>query len=518
MFKFGKIFIIFAFLIFEFQRKNVNGFSPESFKIRLNSENVYYLVAYIGTPSQRFHLKIDLLLPNFTISCSKNEDIFLNQINMYYPIISSSSWRLFNSSDLSQNNSFKEIYSDSIIFENNLLIPNFSLICSKNTNDEKIASIAIINDIFYHEDFPYLQVCFHSKGGYIKQTNLTINDVYLQNLQLQSANLIFNESNNSFAINVKTFGLKQKSNIFTLFDTISPFYLSFENVQYHKFSKVLFTNISRFLYSNYFNRFQTFINDDSCFIIKNFADIKNQLPALIFILKNSDLLEFRLEDYLIFYPDQGIYCFSFRENIINDLNILSMNFFKNRLIQTDFSTKTAKLIDFDCENSEIEDLINNYFDMSGSSNVDEIFINIFIAFACLMIFLCGLQSYVKIKQFLLKKRQYQNSPQKKNQKPNKKLEIDQVKLEIFDKKKEVKKIASKDKSMKYMEKEEEEVKENPKIEKKDDRDFKFFQEYEKIDKTKLKEKFLKKTKKEKPEKIEKPKKKNPKKYSFYSTN
>ena len=513
MFKFGKIFIVFVFLIFELQRKRVNGFSPKIFNMRLNSENIYYLVAYIGTPSQRFHFKITLFSPNFTISCSKNEDIFSNQINKYYPNISSSSWPLFNSSELSQNNSLNEIYADSIIFENNFLIPNFSLICSKNANDNKVGSLAIMNDIFYNEDFPFLQVCFHSKGGYIKQTNITINDVYLQNLQLESANLIFNQSNNSFAINVKTFGLKQ-SNIITLVGTISPFYVNFENVQYHKFSSVLFKNISSFLYSNYFNKFQTFINDDSCFIIKNFDDIKKQIPNFVFALKNSDLLEFRLEDYLIFYPDQGIYCFSFRENILDDLNILSMNFFNNRLLQTDFSTKTAKLIDFDCKNSEIDDLINNYIDLSGKNNVDDIFINIFIAFACLMMFLCGLQTYIKIKQFLLK-RQSQNSPQKKKQKHKKNLEIDQVKLEIIDKKKDVKKNTSKDKSLKYMEKQEEEIKENPKIEKEDDKGFKFFQEYEKIDKTKLKEKFLKKNKKEKSEKIEKHLKKNPKKYFLF---
>ena len=513
MFKFGKIFIVFVFLIFEFQRKSVYGFSPKSFTMRLNSENIYYLVAYIGTPSQRFHFKVTLFSSNFTIDCSKNEDIFLNQINKYYPNISSSSWPLYNSSELSQNNSLNDIYADSIIFENNLLIPNFTLICSKNTNDDKMGSLAIMNNIFYNEDFPYNQVCFHSKGGYMKPTNMTINDVYLQNLQLKSTNLIFNQSNDSFAINVKTFGLKQ-SNIITLFGTISPFYVRFENVQYHKFSSVLFKNISSFLYSNYFHKFQSFINDDSCFIIYNFADIKNQLPTFVFVLKNSDLLEFRLEDYLIFYSDQGIYCFSFRENIVDDLNILSMNFFNNRLLYTDFSTKTAKLIDLDCKNFEIENLINNYFDSSGKNNVDDIFINIFIAFACLMMFLCGLQTYIQIKKFLLK-RQSQSSPQNKKQKHKKNVEIDQIKLEIIDKKKEVKKNTSKDKSLKYMEKQEEEIKENPKIEKEDNDGFKFFQESEKIDKTKLKEKFLKKNKKEKPEKNEKPKKKNPKKYFLF---
>jgi len=516
MFYFCKFFIFLDCVIFSLS-VDINGLFINNFGLKVNSDGIYYITGNIGTPEQRVSLKISFFSSNYTISCSNNE-ILENEIDNYNPNISSTSYFMTNITLTNKSENNPQIYLDVLTINDNYFIENFSLICDNNSDSNQIGIIAIMSDIFYLENYPYLYICLHKNGGFISQSNITINDGYLEAAQIKTTDLLFMQSNydQDFKLVVTNVGIKN-SDVINFMDNLSEFNVSIDGTNnYHELSPDLFQKIVNFLYQGYFNRFESFLNDDSCYFIKSFEDIKNIMPTLVFMLGNSELLEFRLSDYLLFYPDQELYCYNFRQNINNNLNILSISLFKNRLIQTDFAEKTAKLIDVDCEKSDLNDILNPNFDINGGTlNINEIFINVFIAFSCLLIFLLGLYSFVKIKEFLLR-RQTENEShinliEKKKNKKNK-LEMDQVKIQIIEKNKKQK---NNDKSSKYLEKEEEkkEAPSGEKEKKENAQSFKILQDFEKIEKTKIKENFLKNNKnKEKSRKTEKSKKKGHKKY------
>ena len=524
------IFFFFLLFIIKVSGDGENITPPNIYFLNKFPSQTYTLETFIGTPQQIFSLQFSMFSKLTVLQCNKSENsiVFQRKSNIYFPYNSNSSILLSN---ISLNNNSFEQYLDVINFDVQNSMNTSNNITVSCINNDKNRSIGLNSPIFYSEHYPFVFICLYKNGGFIKTTNQFIKDATLDASFINYANInIANDDNlTEKKFLIKNFGVKMLD-IISLSNSETFFSISInEKYSYNLFTSHLYWKINEFLRNKYFNNFDEYLNDENCFKINNFQIIKQKLPILVFLLNATNyFLEFSPIDYLLTYDDQDVYCFNFKENTFDDQNFISINLFQNKLIQLDFPHNSMKIIEFDCENNDLQQLFNPNFNVYHSES-NQILINLLISLVCLLVFIGGSYSFVKIREYILKQRNNKKEKViklansltvKEKKKKNKSIELDDLKIEIIEKGKKNKEInKTKDKKNKYSYFEEikevnenskdfEEIKEDNKIENKNE--FLIIKDLEVIDKNKIKDKFLKKNKK--PEIIKKKIKNSKKKY------
>lgn len=429
-------------------------FMQNVFELYKDENEVYRIIALIGTPKQRFSLVITFFSEVFELFCDINNVLFNDNMFTYYSKYSNTSQLFLNS-----NKNFVDI----LTFErSSVSIKNFTINCvAIETISNNIGILGITNQLFYSQEYPYLFICLHNKGGYIQQTDLMAQALIIK---LQNSNVFFRrdfKNENKWIVLVKNLALKIYG-IVNLMEDTDEFNISFTGtINYNLFSSVIYKKIKEILLNATFYDFERFSNDETCFLIEDFEKVKSKLPILVFVIDSLSSFEIKPEDYLILYQDQHMCCFNFKENKVTNENLITMISFKKQLIITDFTNNLMKIIDFDCENNNLKQFFDGNINVK-TNNINETFINLVISLSCLIIFLLLIYFSFKIKDYCNGRKKRKNQligqnkmKQKKNEKKiHETLEMEAVKIEIIEK--EIIKKKNKHKKSKYSLEEEEE--------------------------------------------------------------
>lgn len=422
----------------------------------------YMIDLYIGTPSQFISVKIDIFSEKLNVFCI--DDVSFNKGNSvfgYFPLNSTTS-------NLSKNHTNIKVYQDIVILKNsNISKNNTKINCIMNNSIFSKQNIGLFNPLFFSDEYPFLLICLYEKGGKIKLLNESLDSTKFNYFHIEQTTIIFENSTrleeNNFLFKTINIGMKF-FDVITLFNIFNMTFSFDSSLTYHLFATPIYQKIVYEFQTNYFRKFTSFSNDRKCFAINDYTNEKKSFPSISLLLNNSELLVLDPDSYLITYPYQKIVCMNFKENFNGNHSILSFVFLKNKFIGIDSFHKRINIIDSDCKNSNLNELLINYeFIISGTKM--NVVITLLISLLCLFIFfgIFFLLIYLRkvftntdslsMKSYLSKK--FYLNPGKivsKKHKPLSTLDLDDLKLEIIEENSRNKKKEKKNRKEMYFEK------------------------------------------------------------------